>query len=296
MNTNQETNNESNQCTTEEASKTNGDTGNEITTSPATVSSNQKESEAEKNINVISEQHASSERVIIEHMPQGSPQWLEARRGCITMSHAKDLITKGRKKGEPSQTRLSYLISVASEIITGVSADTFKSWEMEKGNLLEPQAREAYMELTGYDIQEVGLGYLNSERRISGSPDGLGIDRGMEVKCQQPKNHLKTIVNGFDPKEFRPQMQGNMWVFDKKYWDYVSWCPEFKDQPIFIYTVERDEEMIAEIRESALKGIKEIDAFVEKGLFKTSNDKIESIRQFSLEMIETFKNVEPEIF
>ncbi len=290
MNTNQETNNESNQCTTEEANQTNGDTGNEITTSPATVSSNQKESEAAKNINVISEQYASSERVIIEYMEQGSPKWHEGRRGCITMSNAKAMLTGGK-----GLTRRSYLISVASEILSGVSSDTYKSWHMERGNILEPYARDAYLLETGHEVKEVGLGYLNALKRISASPDAIGIDRGLEIKCQMPKNHLATIINGTIPKDFTDQMQGGMWVFEKERWDYVSFCPEFKPQPLFIMSLYRDEEVIKRLEGSCLKGVEEIDQFVKTATREVSKETL-AICDDALDMIETFKNVDPEIF
>jgi hypothetical protein len=233
--------------------------------------------------------------IILPHMVQGTNEWKEARRGRITMSHAKDLITKPRKKGEVSQTRLSYLISIASEIITGVTAETFKSWKMERGNILEPFARDAYAAHTGLEVMEVGLGYLNKDRRISGSPDGLGDNHGMEIKCQDPKKHLATILNGFEPKEFGPQIQGSMWIFEKEYWDYASFCPEFPEQPIFIHRVYRDDEMIKRIEDSALQGVYEIDEFVKRGRFSTTNKEIAKICEEALETIEALSYDEPEI-
>lgn len=259
-------------------------------------SASEEKSVAESNAVVVSNENynAPGNVVILESMLQGSNEWKEARRGRITMSHAKDLITKPRKKGEVSQTRLTYLINVASEIITGVTAETFKSWKMERGNILEPFARDAYKAHTGNEISQVGLGYLNKDRRISGSPDGLGVNLGMEIKCQDPKKHLATILNGFEPKEFDPQIQGSMWIFEKECWEYVSFCPEFPEQPIFIHRVYRDEEMIKRIEESALKGVEEIDDFVKRGRFSTTNKQIAKICEDALETIEALSYNEPE--
>lgn len=244
----------------------------------------------------ISSSTRNSSPVILEKMLQGTPEWHEARRGRITMSNAKALVSQGRKKGEPSLTRASYLIDVASEIITGVTADRYKSWEMERGNILEPFAMDAYRDYTGFDVREVGLGYLNEDRRISCSPDALGSSHGVEVKCQHPKNHLATIVNGFEPKQFVPQMQGGIWIFDFEYWDYVSFCPELKEQPIFVHRVYRDEEMIKSIEESALKGVYEIDELVRKGRDFKVNNKINAICEEAILTIETLRGDEPEIF
>lgn len=232
--------------------------------------------------------------IILDKMVQGSIEWHDARRGCITMSNAKALISKGRGKGAPSLTRASYLIDVASEIITGVTADRYKSWDMDRGNILEPFAMDAYREHTGFDVREVGLGYLNSEKRTSCSPDAIGKAHGVEVKCQLPKNHLAAIVNGFEPKQFVPQMQGGIWIFNFEYWDYVSFCPEFKEQPIFVHRVNRDEEMIKAIEESALRGAEEIDDFVTKGRFSTKNKQIAAICEEALLTIDALSYNEPE--
>lgn len=240
--------------------------------------------------------NAPSGVIIMEKMIQGSIEWHNARRGRITMSKAKELVSKGRKKGDPSLTRASYLVDVASEIITGVTADRYKSWDMDRGNILEPYAMDAYREHTGFEVREVGLGYLNSDKRISCSPDALGESHGVEVKCQNPKNHLATIVRGFEPKQFIPQMQGGLWIFDFEFWDYVSFCPEFPEQPIFVHRLYRDEEMIKQIEESALRGVEEIDEFVRKGRDFKASENILGICKDALEEIEALSYNEPEIF
>ena len=263
------------------------------------ISNNQasaKEGNAAMPVNTESKNNfnAPGNVIILPHMVQGSNEWDDARRGRITMSHAKDLITKPRTKGGISQTRLTYLINVASEIITGVTAETFKSWKMERGNILEPFARAAYRDYTGIVGREVGLGYLNADRRISASPDELSESGGMEVKCQDPKKHLATILNGFEPAIFKPQMNGCMWVFEREWWDYASFCPEFPDQPIFVHRVYRDEEMIKRIEDSALQGVYEIDEFVKRGRFSTTNKQIAKICEEALKTIEALSYDEPE--
>lgn len=228
--------------------------------------------------------------IILSGLEQGSNEWHDARRGCITMSNAAALLAGGEGK-----TRTSYLMAVASEIITGVTADTYKSWLMERGQILEPFAREAYKIITGCEVRQIGLGYLDENRNISASPDAHGEDRGLEIKCQLPKNHLNTLINGVNPAQFDAQMQGCMWIFKKDRWDYVSFCPEFKDNPIFIYTVHRDEEKIKRILESAHKGVEEIKEIVKKA-DRFPNPDITKICENALETIETFKNMEPEIY
>ena len=226
--------------------------------------------------------------IIIENLPQGTLDWYNERRGNITMSNAKAMLTGGK-----GLTRKSYLMSVASEIITGVTAESYKSWMMERGNILEPFALKAYEQKTGNRMYSVGLGYLDEKRRISASPDGINHICGAEIKCQLPKNHLATLINGINPKEFEAQMQGCMWVFERDSWDYVSYCPEFDDNPIFVHTVARNDEIIKKLEESCLRGAEEIDEMVKNGTGKASSE-LKAISKQALQMVESFKNLEPE--
>lgn len=228
--------------------------------------------------------------VILEHMEQGSEEWIQARLGKVTMSNAGKLLTGGK-----GMTRQSYIIDVASEIISGIPADRIKTWDMERGNLLEPFARSAYEARTRRDVKQIGLGYLDEYRRVSASPDGLTLVGGVEIKCQGPKAHLRTIIDSKNPKKFEPQMQGSMWVFDVGEWDYCSFCPEVKDMPLFIMTAYRDEEMIKRIEESALKAVSEVDDYVDMA----RGQRLESVDQIcaqAIELIDIMQNKEPEIW
>lgn len=233
--------------------------------------------------------------IILDHMEQGSLDWLKARIGCITMSNAKALLTGGS-----GATRDSYIISVASEVITGVPADRISTWDMARGNLLEPYAADVYEAKTGFKLRKVGLGYLNADKRIGASPDGLKMDGdkvigGIEIKCQSPKNHMRTIAAAKSPKQFQPQMQGNMWVFGVDEWDYCSFCPEFTDMPLVIIPAARDEAMIAKIEASALEAVKEVDEYVATARSGFTTNRIDEICEEAMEAIAVMRNQEPEI-
>ena len=160
------------------------------------------------------------------------------------MSHAQDLITKGRGNA-PSVTRLNYILDVAAEKLSGKPTETVKTWDMERGILLEPFALRAYQAQTGANVENIGLAYLDDKRTISASPDGLcgsvGAG-GVEIKCPRPRTHMRYIKNG--AKQNAAQIQGNMWIFGAQWWDFVSFCPEFSACPLHIERVERDDDMI----------------------------------------------------
>lgn len=228
--------------------------------------------------------------MIIEHYKQGSDEWLKARCGVITMSNAKALISKGRGK-EPSLTRLSYLYDVASELLSGKPVEQFKSWDMERGTLLEPFARRAYEEMTGTSVTEVGLVYLDERKQISTSPDGLcGAigDGGIEIKCPRPRTHMQ-YLSGLN-KDPIPQIQGNMWVTGASWWDFVSFCPEFESLPLFIDRIDRDEEMIEKIEQSAILAAEEVAAMVDTIRRYTTSDQLQAICNESLVAVDNFFN------
>jgi len=177
--------------------------------------------------------------IIIDLFEQGSQEWLDARVGCVTMSNAGLLLVGGK-----GITRKNYIIDVASEMISGIPSKQISTFDIDRGNALEPMAREAYELLTGTKVRQIGIGYLDEMKRIAASPDGLTDIGGIEIKCPQPKAHLRTILAKESPKEYQAQMQGCMWVFGVDRWDFVSFCPQFKPMPICIISVNRDEEMI----------------------------------------------------
>jgi len=228
--------------------------------------------------------------IILDHFEQGTKEWRDSRVGCVTMSNAKKLLTKGKGK-----TLEAYLIDVASEAASGQLSDGFKSYDMERGNMLEPMAVQAYESETGEKVRRVGIGYLNEDRRIAASPDGIMTGKGIEIKCPNPKAHLRTILQASAPKEYAPQMQGGMWIFDMSEWDYVSFCPAFKPMPICIITVKRDEAMIAEIEAASLAAIEKIDGYIATAKMSVSSD-LRAICDQSIDMMDTSFEVEPEIY
>jgi len=66
---------------------------------------------------------------------QGSPEWFQARLGIPTASCFSQVLAKGEGK-----VRATYMRRLAGEIITGQSAETFKSEAMERGNQMEAEA------------------------------------------------------------------------------------------------------------------------------------------------------------
>ena len=94
---------------------------------------------------------------------------------------------------------------------------------------MEPYAREAFEDLTGMKIEEVGFCAWN-HGKVSASPDGRidGQNVGWEVKAPDPDTHAKYLFDGVLPEEYAPQVHGSMAVTGADSWWFMSYCPRIK--------------------------------------------------------------------
>ncbi|MDG6894415.1 YqaJ viral recombinase family protein [Volucribacter amazonae] len=173
---------------------------------------------------------------------QGTEEWLAARLGIPTATGIKHIVTAS---GNKSSGWTGYLAELVAESIEH-TADTIKTPAMERGNQLEPLARSAYEFLTGNTVVQVGGVYLNQARELMISPDGLmpELKKGLEIKCPKMKTHIVYLLEGGVPNEYIIQVQSALWVTGYETWDFVSYCPEYQPQPLYLYTVKRDEKLM----------------------------------------------------
>lgn len=193
---------------------------------------------------------------------QGTDEWLEARLGRATASEFKNVITK-IKTGEAAARR-NYKVQLVLERINGKRAERFKTAAMEWGNETEELAATEYMLKTGNIVETCGI-FLHNERMIGDSPDRLvDTDGTVEIKCFNSANHLEALKQNKMPKEHMPQVQGHMWMTNRKWCDFVSFDPDFPaDAQLFIQRIYRDEDYIAMLQEELDQFLDEVDAEVE---------------------------------
>jgi|TARA_R110000803_G_scaffold32692_1_gene71860 hypothetical protein len=191
---------------------------------------------------------------------QGSPEWLDSRCGQITASNFKSLFTSRGAKVAAS-TRDSYLNAVIAEKMCGHPAESFKSYDMERGNLLESQARACFEMHLGVDVKEVGY-HMHDEFDIGCSPDGLFADTGVELKCPKANTHIKYLRSPTKlPTEYVQQVHGSMWVLNLSKYYFCSYHPELK--PLII-EVKRDEELMEAAGEILISAAKLVITETEK--------------------------------
>ena len=168
---------------------------------------------------------------------QGSSEWLYARLGIPTASELDALITPLWKlrTGEGPET---YLYQKLTERVLGFPQTDASSWAMEQGTILEGEAIPLYEGVFDVTVQRVGF-ITTDDGRFGCSPDGLiGDDNGIEVKCPQPKTHLKYLLEGGVPKDYLAQVHGAMYATGRPRWTFLSYSRQF---PPLIVHVERDE-------------------------------------------------------
>lgn len=175
---------------------------------------------------------------------QGSEEWLQARLGIPTATGFENIVTATGKK---SSAQIKYMAELIEESIIGLQDESFKSRFMERGNQLEPLARSAYEFITGNAVTQVGGVYLDENKEVMVSPDGLipELKKGLEIKCPKMSTHIRYLLEGGVPSEYIIQVQANLWVTGYDTWDFVSYCPEYQKQPLYIFTTHRDQALMS---------------------------------------------------
>ena len=171
---------------------------------------------------------------VFNDIEQGSAEWFAARAGIPTASRFATVMAKGEGK-----TRAEYMRKLAGEIITGELAEGFTTPHMERGKMMEDEARETYAFINSVEPYQVG--FIRSGDK-GASPDSLiGTDGGLEIKTALPHIQIDRLERDRLPPEHKAQVQGNLWISEREWWDFVSYWPRL---PMLITRVYRDEPYI----------------------------------------------------
>ena len=164
--------------------------------------------------------------MIILDVEQGSDEWLAARLGLPTASEMHCLLSDGRVCPPFGQGALTYADKLIYERFTGQLEGSFGgNSHTERGHVIEPIAVQAYIDsghATAMDVIEAGI---MLDKGVGASPDRLiGADGGIEIKSKDGKGMVTLLRNGKVDKAHITQMQINMWVSGRSWWDYFVYC------------------------------------------------------------------------
>lgn len=178
-------------------------------------------------------------------MEQRTPEWFAIRCGVITASGINRFLTAktvqfAKVKGD------DYLDELLAEKLTGEVISIPQTYAMKRGTDLEPEALAWYMMETNRPVKTVGF-VKHDDYDIGASPDAIGEDRGVEIKCPLNKGHVTTLRTGQIPEKYYAQVQTCMWLTGLKLWDYVSYTD--RDMPNVIITIPFDEVWVSKMLE-----------------------------------------------
>ena len=179
--------------------------------------------------------------MIIHEYQQGSPEWFAVRLGKVTASCFGKAVAGGQGK-----TRKAYMIQLLAERLTQNDQNGYSNSTMDRGSEIEPFAREYYERLNRVSVRQVG--FVERDENIGASPDGLvGEDGMIEIKCPFSTTHIEYLLAERLPPVYRKQVQGQLWVCERQWCDFVSYDPRVRQRPFFCERVYRDEAYIKEL-------------------------------------------------
>lgn len=175
--------------------------------------------------------------MIVHDVEQGSDQWLALRAGIPTASQFDRILTPKTRK--ISSSSFSYVCELIAETFVG-PLDQYSSAFIQRGSEMEAKAVAYYEYHREVDTRTVGF-ITNDDRTVGCSPDRLvGDDGGLEIKIPGAGVHVQYLLE--IPAKFMAQIQGYIWLTDRKWWDFLSWHPII---PSALVRIERDDEFIA---------------------------------------------------
>lgn len=177
---------------------------------------------------------------------QGSQDWLSWRKERITASDAA-VILRLNRYSNPTK-----LWEEKMEVIPAQPTNH----HMERGKLLEPIARELFIEQTGIHVEPLVVEHDNFFW-MGASLDGIDSSRRVlvEIKCPELGGHLEALNKDIKPM-YRAQMQHQLYATDAEMCFYVTYN-EHHEQKMSIIEVTRDEKFMQNMINAELEFYKE---------------------------------------
>lgn len=172
---------------------------------------------------------------------QNSPEWDALRRGLVTSSEFHTVLAKGRGN-QPSVTRRKYMLNLIADRLGAAPSDRYVNHQMERGHAMEAEAIALYEFMR--DAETARVGFVRNGT-VGASPDRLRDEAGLvEVKSKDRHRQLECLISGKVPAEHMVQLQGQLWVCEREWVDFVSYWPGLD---LFVKRVHRDDSEIERI-------------------------------------------------
>lgn len=159
--------------------------------------------------------------IIHREFQQHSPEWHAIKAGKWSASKAATIM------GGLDTSGLSSLIQdIAWERVFGPIDNGFQSDAMERGTIMEAEARRWYEQHRNHPIQQVGFVVHATLPTVGWSPDGLIGTGAVEIKCPLHKAWMSCMKQMLVPAEYRWQTRWGMWVGQLEWQDFAMYHPQ----------------------------------------------------------------------
>lgn len=140
--------------------------------------------------------------MIIKDLKQGSEEWLAFRKGKVSGTKFKRLLS------EKKETRMGLVYELLADKYSTQSKETFVSNEMSRGTDEEKFAAQAYEERFGVKLEKVGICQHEDMDWLIFSPDRFANKRKkyVEFKCPDSATMVKYTIENTIPSEYKAQI------------------------------------------------------------------------------------------
>lgn len=197
-------------------------------------------------------------------MEQRSDEWFAARLGSLTASRLNDAFDL-TAKGLEGAKRQQYRLELVAERLTGLPTEFYENSAMKWGTQSEPYARSAYEAEKGVMVQEVGFIKHPTLEWAGASPDGLVNDGLLEIKCPTTTTHIKHLIAGVVPEQYKNQMLWQMLCTGRKWCDFVSFDSRMPEElQLFIKRYTPTDEELQECQQKAIVFLDSVQSIVDE--------------------------------
>ncbi|MBE8727950.1 lambda exonuclease family protein [Flavobacterium hungaricum] len=193
-------------------------------------------------------------------------EWLELRKGKFTASEFVRLMGYEDKEGFPDGA-ITYVTEKVLEVVTTNENKQLATKSVEHGKDTEIEAVEKFMQQFGIEVYNYGEDqeYVPLTNDVGCTPDGLiGDGKGVETKCPDSKTHLYYLehltLSNFKKEctKYYWQIQGSMYITNRKSWYFISYDPRFKNENkrLFVLEIPRNDIDIAKLEKRLTEAIK----------------------------------------
>lgn len=153
----------------------------------------------------------------------------------------------GEETREPSDEAKRYASDLGIERVSNKPhGQPPKAWVLERGHIMEAEARLIYEARTRSLVTESGI-CLTDCGTFGYSSDGLVNKDGLiEIKAPIDSAKIQAMWTTGDASEYLHQVQGGMWITGRRWCDLIVYVPDLANvgKDLFVKRIHRDDEFI----------------------------------------------------